>query len=100
VIDPAVPANLSALRKLVQACLENGRVVYHSHARARMNERTILLDEVNRVLVGGRYELSDFKPEQNGWSYTAESQKVRVVFAATADDDGNAILVITAVRLK
>ncbi len=102
VMDPSQPANLKALRELVKACVASPdvRVFFAKHARERMAQRIVTIDNVYKVLVGGRYALSDYRTEFAAWTYTAEAQQARVVFSLTTDENGNAVIVISVVRLK
>ena len=60
----------------------------------------VTIDNVYKVLVGGRYALSDYRTEFAAWTYTAEAQQARIAFSITTDDNGNAVIFISVVRLK
>lgn len=99
-LNPAKPIDMAKLRRFVQDCLSQHTVIYSAHARSRMASRVVSLDDVHRVLTGGRYAISDYRAEFAAWSYTAEAQGVRIVFAVTLDEAGNALIVISTVRIK
>lgn len=99
------PANLKALRELVKACIASPdvRVFFAKHERERMAQRIVTIDNVYKVLVGGPLcivRLPDYRTAFAAWTYTAEAQQARVVFSSTTDENCNAVIVISVVRLK
>lgn len=87
---------------LVRAAVENGQLLYSSHALARMGERNIIKPEIEYVLETGHHEArkDKFNEDFSSWDYaikgkTVDNRHLRIVIAVI---DPN-VLIVTAIDL-
>ena len=88
--EPLSPADA---RKLARGLLEDGRVAYSHHAKARMAERFIDVLDVANVIRGGRYQPAEW--EHGSWRYRVLTPRMGVVLSFEAAD-GELVIVVTA----
>ena len=106
VIDPSQELAPKPLRELIEALLEQGRISLgvaprgsvdpRSHAEQRMDERFITAEQIRQTLLKGRLNTESL--ERGSWRYCATRQGIRVIFTFDQDDEGNVLVVITAIR--
>ncbi len=90
------------LCRVVSECIENGRWLYHPHARARALERGILNRDIREVLLTGKPSGSRWKPRSqppNCWWYgmtkRVDDANHTVVFYLLEKDDKPLLIVYT-----
>jgi len=91
---------------LARACLEAGRYRDTRHVAERRRERAITLLEVKEVIRTGWHEAikDDYRPEYEAWNYvvrgrTIDRGNLRVVISFEPDEEGELLLLITAIDL-
>jgi len=92
---PADPLSPPDARKLIQAIVTSGRVIFTSHA-----DRELTVDGVNRdqafdVMKGGIVEPAEF--ERGSWRYRVRAQRIYLVVAFRSEQE---LVVVTGWRVK
>jgi hypothetical protein len=99
-IDPAKELVGKHLRTVILACIDAGRVsLNEAHAKERMDERSVTAPEIESALVGGALK-TELLDRDGCWRYCATRKDLRVIFTFDVDDEGNMLVVITAIRSK
>jgi len=87
---------------LVTAAVENGQLLYSSHASARMGERNIIKPEIEYVLETGHHEArkDKFNEDFGSWDYaikgkTVDNRYLRIIIAIIHPN----VLIVTAIDL-
>ncbi len=90
------------LGRVVCECIENGRWLYHPHARARALERGVINRDVREVLLTGKPSGSRWKPASrppNCWWYEMTKRvadtDLTVVFYFLEKDEEPLLIVYT-----
>lgn len=89
-----------------RTCWANGDVSIMKHALERQGERQITDPEIGQVIEGGFHEKAkdEFKESFKDWNYairgrTVDDRDLRIAVAFEISDDGESLLVITAIDL-
>lgn len=90
------------LMVLVRAAVENGQLIYSTHASIRMGERNIIKPEIEYVLETGHHEAKKdkFNVEFGSWDYvikgkTVDNRNLRIIIALIHPN----VLIVAAIDL-
>ena len=96
------PPKIGNLKKAIREKLEAGQDRYVDHAKERLNERDVNVQEVEEVLNNGYHEKKkdEFKSEYGSWNYaiqgkTTDGRKLRIIVSF----DGPYMSIITVINL-
>lgn len=96
------PQKENSILLIASAAVDEGRILYSSHANLRLKERAIIKPEVEFVLSHGRHEARKdrFNTEFDSWDYsirgrTLDGRNLRIIVALLKPN----LLVITAIDL-
>ena len=89
---------LEIVRELAKG---SGRIFYSKHARVRMSERCISMPDVMDCLERGQITEGPFQAPNGNWQFTISwfraGSPLQVVGALDVDEDGNFLVVVTAI---
>jgi hypothetical protein len=83
-------------RKLVLRLAESGHILITNHARQRLTERGVILNDVLNVLLSESMKVSNGEPAIGGYTYRCSTKKFTVVVGFTVRGDG--VIVITVFK--
>lgn len=90
--------NKEEARKLVVKLATLGRVLLSRHARERLIEREIILNDVLNVLLSPSMRVADGEHEKGTYTYRCSTKKFVVVVSFTIIGDG--LIVVTVFRAE
>lgn len=85
-------------RKKITKAAAQGRVLLTSHARERMEERNIILNDIVNALLSPSMRVSDGEPHNVGFTYRCSTKKFNVAVGFTVQGDG--VIVVTVFRAE
>lgn len=97
------PAKIANIHAMAKAAISLGNYIPVEHAEIRLNEREVILPELEFVILNGHRVPSrdEFKKEFNSWNYaiegkTVDARKLRIIIAM---DKLTGLLIITVIDL-
>lgn len=90
--------NREEARKLVTKLSSAGRVILTNHARLRLLERHIILNDVINVLLSPSMRITDGEFEKGSYTYRCYTSKFTVVIGFTVI--GDSVVVITVFKTE
>lgn len=85
-------------RRLILKLAFEGKIIYSHHARQRLIERNIILNDVINVLGSNSMRLADGEFNKGGYTYKCSTNKFSVVVGITTN--GNGLIVITVFKIE
>lgn len=96
------PAKIENIIAILKEAVEDGNLLYSSHANDRMAQRSIIKPEIEFVLSNGHHEAKKdkFNAEFESWDYaikgkTIDGRNLRIVVALISPH----VLIVTAIDL-
>lgn len=86
--------NKEEARRLVIKLAASGRVILSNHARERLAERNIILNDVMNVLLSSSMRVSEVDFDKHGFTYRCSTKRFTVVVGFTARGDGLAVVTV------
>lgn len=90
--------NKEEARKKIVSVAAQGRILLTAHAKLRMSERDIILNDIVNVLLSPSMRVSEGEPHNVGYTYKCSTKKFSVAVGFTVRGDG--VIVVTVFQAE